>query len=185
MNTKYIISAIAAIIIVAGAAFYLNSSAPVAPTATVPSAQTQGTAPAVNAPATAAAPATTSVKKASTVAPRSSNAAITGVVLTGTITKTATSVLAGKAATTFASTTKNIYAVLSLKNATTRTQLSYIRKFNGKYVDSKVSHPLKTGDTKFYFGWILKAGQTRNVGSYSITFYVDGKKAQTVAYSVH
>ena len=111
-------------------------------------------------------------------------ATITAAVLTDTITKTATSVQAGRAMTTFAPTAKNIYAVLSLKNATTRTQLSYIRNFEGKYVDSKVSHPLKTGDKQFYFGWALKAGQTRNVGNYSTTFYVDGKKAQTVTYSI-
>lgn len=184
MNTKYIIGAIASVLVIAGAVFYLSSSSPITQTATAPSAQTQTVTPAVNAPAPALSPATTSVKKATTVAPRSSNATITSAVLTSAITKTATSVLAGNATTTFAPTAKNIYAVLSLRNATTRTQLSYIRKFNGKYIDSKVSHPLKTGDTKFYFGWPLKTGQTRNAGTYSLTFFVDGKKAQTVSYAV-
>ena len=111
-------------------------------------------------------------------------AGITNVVLTTTITKTATSIVAGKPVATITPATKDLYAVLSLKNTTSKTQLSYIRKFEGKYVDSKVSSPVKLGDKQFYFGWSLKAGQTRNVGNYSITFYVDGKKAQTVSYAV-
>lgn len=183
MNTKYIISVVVAVLIIGSVVLYSTSSTPVATAPqNVPANQAQmpGTISTVSAPVSA----TTSVKK-TIVAPRSSNASITGVVLTSAITKMATSVQAGKAATTFTPTTKDIYAVLSLKNATTRTQLSYIRKFNGEYVDSKVSHPLKTGDKQFYFGWSLKTGQTRNVGSYGITFYVDGKKAQTVTYTVH
>ena len=86
--------------------------------------------------------------------------------------------------TTFSPTAPTLYAVLSLKNATQRTQLSYIRYYNGKYVDSKVSHPSVSGAKYFHFDWKLNAGQTRNAGNYSLVFYVDGKKAQTVNYSI-
>ena len=78
----------------------------------------------------------------------------------------------------------NIYAVLSLQAALAKTQLAYIRTFEGKYVDSKVSHPTQDGMVNFHFSWILNAGKTRKAGNYSLTFYVDGKKAQTVNYTV-
>lgn len=181
MNQKYIISAIIAVLVIAGVVFYTNSSAPVSPASqNAPANETQGTAPVVNTLVSA----TTSVKNTAVKTATASVASITNAVLASTITKTATSVQSGKAVTTFTPTEQNIYAVLSLKNATTRTQLSYVRKFNGKYVDSKVSHPLKTGDKQFYFGWTLKAGQVRNIGIYSISFYIDGKKAQTISYTV-
>ncbi|MFA6365364.1 MAG: hypothetical protein WCW78_03110 [Candidatus Paceibacterota bacterium] len=77
-----------------------------------------------------------------------------------------------------------IYAGLSLQNAYARTQISYIRTFNGKYVDSKVSHPTKDGTTNFYFSWVVNTGKVRTVGSYSLMFYIDGVKSQTVNYIV-
>ena len=78
----------------------------------------------------------------------------------------------------------NIYAVLSLQAALAKTQLAYIRTFDGKYVDSKVSHPTQDGMVNFHFSWILNAGKTRKAGNYSLSFFVDGKKAQTVNYTV-
>lgn len=96
----------------------------------------------------------------------------------------ATSGAALKPNTVFSPTAATLYAVLSLKNATRRTQLSYIRYYEGKYVDSKVSHPSKDGAKYFHFDWALNAGKTRKIGNYSLVFYVDGKKAQTVSYSI-
>lgn len=169
------------VLVIAGIVFYTNSSAPVASTTqSAPSNQAQNS----TTTATVSTKSTTTTAPLTKPAVKAATASITGAILTSSIIKTATSVQAGKVATTFTPTTKDIYAVLYLKNATTRTQLSYIRNFDGKYVDSKVSHPLKTGDKQFYFGWTLKAGQTRNVGSYGITFYVDGKKAQTISYTI-
>ena len=78
----------------------------------------------------------------------------------------------------------NIYAVLSLQAALAKTQLAYIRTFDGKYVDSKVSHPTQDGMVNFHFSWILNAGKTRKAGNYSLSFFVDGKKVQTVNYTV-
>ena len=78
----------------------------------------------------------------------------------------------------------NIYAVLSLQAALAKTQLAYIRTFDGKYVDAKVSHPTQDGMVDFHFSWILNAGKTRKAGNYSLSFFVDGKKAQTVDYTV-
>lgn len=89
-----------------------------------------------------------------------------------------------KPTTVFAPNTKNIYAVLSLENATARTQISYIRYYDGKYVDSEVSHPSKDGVEYFHFEWILKDGKSLKAGNYSLDFYVNGKKAQTVSYTV-
>lgn len=86
-------------------------------------------------------------------------------------------------ATTFG-TKDNIYAGLTIVNALARTEISYIRTFNGKYIDSKVSHPTKDGVTNFYFSWILNAGKVRKVGTYSLMFFIDGVKQQTVTYTV-
>lgn len=183
MNQKYIIGVIGAVLVIAGVVFYTNSSTPVvAPVSqNAPAKQAQGSTTTVSTVPVKATIATTSTNKPTVkVVP----VVISNVVLASTITKTATSIQPGKVTTTFTPMTKDIYAVLSLKNATTKTQLSYIRKFGGKYVDSKVSHPLKAGDKQFYFSWPLVSGQTRNIGEYSLTFYVDGNKAQTVAYSI-
>ncbi len=87
-------------------------------------------------------------------------------------------------ATTTFGTKDNIYAGLTLQNALARTEISYIRTFNGQYIDSKVSHPTKDGVTNFYFSWILNAGKVRKVGNYTLMFYVDGVKSQTVSYTV-
>jgi hypothetical protein len=89
-----------------------------------------------------------------------------------------------KPSSVFSPTTPELFAVLSLKNATQRTQLSYIRYYEGKYVESNVSHPSTNGAKYFHFDWILKAGQTRKPGKYTLVFYVDGKKVQTVAYTI-
>lgn len=106
---------------------------------------------------------------------------ISGVSMSTALT---TSGAAANPTTTFSPTTPTIYAVLSLKNTTARTQLSYIRYYEGKYVDSKVSHPSTNNVKYFHFSWILKAGQTRKAGNYSLVFYVDGKKASTVNYTI-
>ncbi len=80
--------------------------------------------------------------------------------------------------------TDNIYAVLSLDNFFARTPISYIRTFNGKYIDSKVSHVTEDGIKSFHFNWILSPEKSRNVGDYSLSFYIDGVKAKTVDYTV-
>ncbi len=99
-------------------------------------------------------------------------------------TNLASSGAALKPKTVFSPKTPNIYAVLSLKNATQRTQISYIRYYRGKYVDAKVSHPSKNGAKYFHFSWRLKTGKTRKVGNYNLVFYLDGKKIQSVGYSI-
>lgn len=109
---------------------------------------------------------------------------ITTIVLSASISTSTGSIRPLNPTTVFSPTTKNIFAVLTLKNATQKTQLSYIRYYEGKYVESNVSHPTKTGTKNFYFEWILKAGQTRKAGKYALAFYVDGKKSQVVNYLI-
>jgi len=89
-----------------------------------------------------------------------------------------------KPVTEFAPTTATIYAVLSLKNVSAQTQLSYIRYYEGKYVDTKVSHPSTDGVKYFHFEWSLKDGKLHKVGNYTLDFYLNGKKFQTVNYTV-
>lgn len=90
-----------------------------------------------------------------------------------------------QAATSFASVTKSIYAVLALQNAKQDTELSYIRYRNGAYVDSGTAHPSRTGLAYFHFEWSLKSGEVRKSGNYSLQFYVDGKKSKTISYAIY
>ncbi len=85
-------------------------------------------------------------------------------------------------ATTFnAKTDKIVYAVLSLKNATKNTKLSYVRYLNGKYVDSKVAMPTKDGITTFYFAFEKGVGDYPK-GAYTLNLYVNGRHTQTLTY---
>lgn len=88
-------------------------------------------------------------------------------------------------ASTFASTTKNIYAVLTLANAKQDTAIGLIRYFNDTYVDSVVSHPSRSGLRYIHFQWSLKEGARRTVGTYTINFYIDGKKSATATYTIN
>ncbi len=94
----------------------------------------------------------------------------------------------GAAATSsilFASTTENIYAVLSLKNARQDTKIAYIRSYGKTYIDSGVSHPSRSGLRYFHFQWSLKPDKSRAVGGYSLVFYLDGKKSKTISYTIY
>jgi len=186
MSKNLIIGIVAVVVLGGGVFFVLNRPTTVSPTPTVQNNQQ----PSQTAPATSPTSATQNQPKPTTTKPTSTTkvikpiavASITGIQMS---TGLAASGAALNTSTTFSPTAPTLYAVLSLKNATQRTQLSYIRYYNGKYVDSKVSHPSVSGAKYFHFDWKLNAGQTRNVGNYSLVFYVDGKKAQTVNYSIN
>jgi peptidoglycan hydrolase-like protein with peptidoglycan-binding domain len=87
--------------------------------------------------------------------------------------------------TVFASTTKNIYAILSLTNAKQDTQIGLIRYYKDTYIDSEVTHPSRSGLRYTHFQWSLKADASRIPGPYTITFYVDGKKSKTASFTVN
>ena len=183
--SKNLIIGIVAVVVLGGGAFYiLNRPATVSPT---PIVQNQQLAP--TAPATSPTSATQTQTKPSATKPTTTTLGTKPVAVASIVGAQMSSGLSASGAalnpsTTFSPTAPTLYAVLSLKNATQRTQLSYIRYYNGKYVDSKVSHPSVSGAKYFHFDWKLNAGQTRNAGNYSLVFYVDGKKAQTVNYSI-
>jgi len=85
-------------------------------------------------------------------------------------------------ATTFnAKADKIVYAVLSLKNITKNTKLSYVRYLNGKYVDSKVALPTKNNITTFYFAFEKGIGDYPK-GTYTLNVYVNGGHTQTLTY---
>lgn len=181
MNKNYLIAIVAVLVLGGGVYYFSTKSSPVAgtpspatqPVANQPSAQ-QNSAP--SAPAKTTAPK--SAAKTSVVVMQPTITAVSmGTVLSA-------SGAIAKAVTTFSPTTPKLYAVLSLKNAVARTQLSYIRYYNGKYVDSKVSHPSVDGVPYFHFEWTLTAGKTLKAGNYTLVFYIDGKKAQSVSYIV-
>lgn len=156
--TKYTSIAITIIVVIAiGALVYMQwGGAPVAPVQEQPTATT--TAAVVPLP----------------------TPTITGVTLGTALTPEGTVV---NSVTEFKKT-DNIYAVLALKDSLARTPISYIRTFDGKYVDSKVSHATEDGIKNFHFSWELVAGKTRTPGNYSLSFFIGGAKAQTVNYTV-
>lgn len=80
-----------------------------------------------------------------------------------------------------AKTDKLIYAVLTLKNVTKNTKLSYVRYLNGKYVDSKVALPTKDGVTNFYFAFEKGVGDYPK-GTYTLNLYVNGRRVQSLSY---
>ena len=188
MNKK-LAGIIVTVIVVAGAIFFATRSSRVsnvAPSPTpeptpVPSLQPLPTPPPQPSPKTSTKPAPKKQLKPTAKSKPGTVATITNVVLSKDVTASGTAL---NPTSTFAPTSPAIYAVLSLKNAVQRTELSYTRHYEGKYVDSKVSHPTIDGVKYFHFKWELKPGQTRKKGNYSLTFYVNGKRAQTVKYVV-
>ncbi len=80
-----------------------------------------------------------------------------------------------------AKTDKIVYAVLSLKNVTQNTKLSYVRYLNGKYVDSKVASPSKNNITTFFFVFEKGIGNYPT-GTYTLKLYVNGKYSQSLTY---
>ncbi len=85
-------------------------------------------------------------------------------------------------ATTFnAKTDKIVYAVLTLKNISKGTKLSYVRYLNNKYVDSKVAVTTKDNLATFYFSFEKGIGDYPK-GNYALNLYINGKKSQSVNY---
>jgi hypothetical protein len=80
-----------------------------------------------------------------------------------------------------AKTDKLVYAVLTLKNVTKNTKLSYARYLNGKYVDSKVAMPTKDGIITFYFVFEKGLGDYPG-GTYTLKLYVNGRYSQSLTY---
>ncbi len=175
MKKQLIITAIGILLVIIWSAFYFSSKV-VTPTTQAP--VQQNVAPTTSTPgqSTLSVPSKTTTNVAPPV--------ITSVVLSSSISKSTTDIKPINPTTVFSPTTKNIFAVLTLKNATQRTQLSYIRYYEGKYVESNVSHPTKVGINNFYFQWELNAGKTRKTGEYKTVFYIDGKKSQSVSYTI-
>ncbi len=87
--------------------------------------------------------------------------------------------------TVFASTTKNIYAILTLVNAKQDTAIGLIRYYKDVYIDSEVTHPSRTGFRYTHFQWSLKTAENRVPGPYIVTFYVNGKKLKTATFTVN
>jgi len=188
MNKK-LTGIIVTVIVVAGAIFFATRSSRVsnvspspAPAPTpIPSLQPLPTPPPQPSPKTSTKPAPKKQLKPTAKSKPGTVATITNVVLSKDVTAIGAAL---NLTSTFSPTSPAIYAVLSLKNAVQRTELAYTRDYEGKYVDSKVSHPTRDGVNYFHFKWELKPGQTRKKGNYSLTFYINGKRAQTVRYAV-
>ncbi|GEM_PF-1427147 len=185
MNNKKLVIGIVVAVALAGGlvTYFVARPARIAPVAVpAPSPQNPPAASQPQPSTNPLAPKTTStISKPATKSGPSVQAAITGVVLSKTIDASGAPV---NPDTTFSPSTPTIYAILTLKNAVQRTELSYVRYYEGKYIDAKVSHPTRNGVRYFHFEFALKPGQTRKAGHYTLNLYVNGKKAQSVSYIV-
>ncbi len=183
MNKKLVIGIII-VFAVAGLAVYFTRKPRVAPVVTpTPSVQNPSVVPKLQPPQPTTPPASkTTVAPKPVIKPKPVvKAEITAATLSQSINSIGAPV---NPATTFLASAPTFYAVLTLKNVIQRTELSYTRYYNGKYVDAKVSHPTRDGVRYFYFEFKLKPGQTRKAGNYTLNFYVNGKKARSVSYVI-
>lgn len=76
----------------------------------------------------------------------------------------------------------SVYAVVDLKNATKKTQVAYVRYYNGRYVDSKITVPSKDAAPKVFF-YFEKGAGSYPAGNYTIVTYVNGKRAVQADYA--
>ncbi len=160
-KTIYVISGVVVIIAVGVFIFGGNYFKPTAvqPSKPSPSAETQTNTPAAQVPIN-----TPTILKAAMSRSIDAKGNATGV------------------ATTFNSKTdKIVYTVMTLKNVTKDTKLSYVRNLNGKYVDSKVALASKDGITTFYFAFEKGIGEYPK-GNYTLNLYVNGRRAQSLNY---
>ncbi len=184
MNNKKLVVGIIVAVAIAGLVYFIARKPQVAPVVTpTPSPQNPPVAPQLKPqPSQPPTPSKTAPTPKPIIKPKpSTKAAITNVVLSQAIDANGAPV---NPATAFSAGVSTFYAVLSLKNAIQRTELSYTRYYEGKYVDAKVSHPTRDGVRYFHFAFSLKPGQTRKTGHYMLNFYVNGKKAQSISYEV-
>lgn len=87
--------------------------------------------------------------------------------------------------TTFASTTNNIYAVLTLSNAKQETEVGFIRYFKNTYIDSGVTHLSRSGLRYAHFQWSLKSWKNRAIGPYTVVFYINNNKSKTLTFNIN
>ncbi len=106
-------------------------------------------------------------------------------VMTDHVAENGAAVLLASTTLSLASTTENIYAVLTLKNVKQDTKIAYIRYYKNAYIDSGISHPSRSGLRYFHFQWSLKSDKIRAVGDYSLMLYIDGKKSKTIRYTIY
>ncbi len=91
----------------------------------------------------------------------------------------------GSTTSVFASTTRNIYAILTLSNAKQDSEIGVIRYYKGAFVDSLVTHPSRSGLRYLHFQWTLKPGESRHTGPYNFAFYINGKKSKTTTFTIN
>ena len=149
MSKNLIIGIVAVVVLGGGALFVREKFVQEKPQLINPESTqvVQNQQPSPTAPATSPAPVTQNQPKPPVTKPSATKPAVTKPVAVASIVSVqmssglSASGVALNTSTTFSPTAPTLHAVLSLKNATQRTQLSYIRYYNGKYVDSNVAHP--------------------------------------------
>lgn len=75
-----------------------------------------------------------------------------------------------------------VYVVLTLQDARKNTKISYVRYYNNKYVDSKVTVPAKDGATILYFAFEKGVGMYP-AGNYKVVTYVDGRRSLDTTFT--
>lgn len=84
----------------------------------------------------------------------------------------------------FSQNDKHIYMVTSIHNVKTSDKITYVRYYNGTYVDSAQASPSTNSSTHFFFDWSKNQQGNYPKGTYLIKVYVNGTLEDAVAYSV-
>ena len=86
---------------------------------------------------------------------------------------------------TFASTDKSIYLVLTLKNPKVGSRYAFTRYLNGKFLDNGSLPVTKLATNNVSFVWALKkAGATHPAGNYKVKVYTNGIFEKEISYTV-
>lgn len=86
---------------------------------------------------------------------------------------------------TFASTDKSIYLVLTLNNPKVGSRYAFTRYLNGKFLDNRSLPVTKLTTNNVSFVWTLKkVGSTHPVGSYKVKVYTNGIFEKEISYTV-
>ncbi len=85
---------------------------------------------------------------------------------------------------TFSQVNKHIYMVASIKNVSTKDKITYVRYYNGTYVDSAQASPSTNSSSRFFFDWSKNQQGSYPPGVYLIKVYVNGILENAVAYNV-
>ncbi len=115
--------------------------------------------------------------------PRSKAPGIIGSVVTTKALDTKTG-YALNPTTSFATTDKTIYLVLTVNTSKVGTKFEYVRSLNGKFLDNRSITLIKPVNVVSFDWRLKKVGATHLPGTYKVKVYTNGVFEKEISYSV-